>query len=158
MITAEIIQDIKSQAQAIDEIQEVFMHPEGADIVEVVAGVPVYKGSRVKQFPALVFLKDTINSEFNDSGSNRRTVSFKAWVLVPCENKENLDIWERILPNAVDAVIEKFDKTWNIGTTDDGFRVWCRVSSGMQGYTPEAEGRIAWEELSLIVQYSVPTS
>ena len=157
MITAQIIQNIKERAEAIDEIQEVFMHPEGADIVEIVGGVPVYKGTRVKQFPALVFLKDTIDSEFNDSGSNHRIVRFKAWVLVPCENTENLDIWERILPNAVDAVMEKFDQSWNLGT-EEGSRVWCRVASGMQGYTPEAEGRMAWEELSLIVRYSVPTS
>ena len=89
MITAAIIQNLKARAEDIDEIQEVFMHPEGADIVEIVGGIPVYKGTRVKKFPALVFLKDTIDSEFNDSGSNHRTVRFKAWVLVPCENVEN---------------------------------------------------------------------
>lgn len=157
-ITASIIQEIKERALAIEEIQEVFMHPEGADIVDVVGGVVMYKGSRVKKFPALVFLKDTLSSEFNDSGSNHRTVAFKAWVLVPCENTENVDIWERILPNAVDAVIEKFDQSWNLGTTDGGFRIWCRVASGLQGYTPEPEGRMAWEELSLVVRYSVATS
>ena len=154
MITASIIQTLKEKAESIDEIQEVFMHPEGADIVEIVEGQPVYKGTRITNYPAIVFVKDNINSEFLDSGSNHRTVSFKAWVLVPCENTENRDIWERILPNAVDAFMEKFDGQWNLGT-EGGHRVWCRVASGIQGYTPEAEGRVAWEELSLIVRYSV---
>ena len=157
MITAQIIQEIKERAEAIDEIQQVFMHPEGADIVDIIDGIPVYQGTRVTKFPALVFVKDTFDSEFLDSGSNHRTVAFKAWVLVPCENKENLDIWERILPNAVDSVIEKFDTSWDLGT-NDGSRIWCRVSSGIQGYTPEPDGRMAWEEIRLVVRYSVSAS
>lgn len=157
MITAQIIQDLKERALAIPQIQEVLMHPEGADIVEIVDGIPVYKGSRVTQYPAIVFVKDTIESEFSDSGSNHRRLAFKAWVLVPCGNIENLDIWERILPDAVDAVMAKFDTDWNLGT-EEGYRIWCRVTSGQQGYTPEAQGRVAWEELRLVVRYSVGTS
>lgn len=154
MITSQIIQTIKEKAQEIPEIQEVLMHPEGADIVETSGGNVVYKGTRLTKYPALVFLKDTMSNDFLDSGSNMRSVSFKAWVIVPCENVENSDIWERILPNAVDAVLEKFDVDWNFGTLD-GHRAWARMASGMQGYTPEAEGRVAWEELSLLVKYSV---
>lgn len=154
MITATIIQTIKEKAEAIDEIQEVLMHPEGADIVEFEDGVPKYKGTRITSYPALVFAKDTLDSEFSDVGSNHRTVKFRAWVLVPCENVENADVWERILPNAVDAVLAKFDTGWDLGTSE-GHRIWARMDSGLQGYTPEPSGRVAWEELSLVVRYNV---
>lgn len=154
MITAQIIQTIKEKAESIPQIQQVLMHPEGADIIEVVDGVPSYKGTRIKKYPALIFLKDTMSSEFLDSGSNHRSVNFKGWVLVPCENVENSEIWERILPNAVDAVLAKFDVDWNFGTID-GHRIWARMASGMQGYTPETNGRVAWEELSMVVRYGV---
>jgi hypothetical protein len=154
MITAQIIQDLKARVLTIPQIQEVFMHPEGADIVEIVDGAPVYKGSRVTKYPAIVFLKDNTDSEFSDSGSNHRRLAFKAWVLVQCGNVENLDIWERILPNAVDAVMAKLDASWNLGT-EEGYRIWCKVESGQQGYTTEPGGRVAWEEMRILVRYSV---
>ncbi len=154
MITAQIIQTIKEKAETIPQIQEVIMHPEGADITEVEDGKLVYKGTRVTNYPALVFLKDTFNSNYSDTGSNERTVNFKGWVIVPVDNIENQDVWERILPNATDAVLEKFDKGWDFGTIG-GFRVWARMDSGLQGYTPESDGRVAWEEINLVIRYSV---
>ncbi len=154
MITSQIIQTIKEKAESVAQIQEVLMHPEGADIIEIVNDKPVYKGTRITKYPAVVFVKDTMSAEFLDSGSNMRTVAFKAWVLVPCANTENIDVWERILPNAVDAVMSVFDVDWNFGTIG-GHRVWARMASGIQGYTPEPDGRVAWEELSLIVKYAV---
>ncbi len=154
MITADIIATIKEKAEAIPQIRQVFMHPEGADIVEFVGGQPVYKGTRVTQYPALVFVKERFNSDFSDSGSNHRTLAFKGWVLVPCSNTENTDVWERILPNAVDAVIAAFDTGYDFGTVD-GHRIWSRMESGLQGYTPEPSGKVAWEELTLIVRHGV---
>lgn len=156
MITAQIIQKIRETVETVPEVKQVIMHPEGADIVDFVDSKPVYKGTRIKQYPAVVFVKDRSDSEFSDTGSNHRTVAFRAWVLVPCTNTENADVWERILPNVVDAVMEAFDAGWNVGTID-GSRVWARVDSGLQGYTPEPSGRVAWEELSLVVRYSVAT-
>lgn len=155
MITATIIQYIKDKALEIEQIQEVIMHPEGADVIEVVDEQIVYKGTRLTKFPALVIMKDTFTSEFLDTGSNHRQLNFKAWVVVPCENKESQDIWERVLPNAVDAVLEKFDKNWDFGVTEENQRIWCRMASGLQGYTPEPSGRLAWEELSMVVRHSV---
>lgn len=155
MITSQIIQTIKEKAQEIPHIKEVIMHPEGADIFDVVDGQIVYRGTRLKRYPALVFAKDTFTSEFLDTGTNHRTITFRGWVIVPAENKENIDIWETILPNAVDAVLQKFDIGWDFGTID-GHRCWARMASGIQGYTPEAEGRQAWEELIMVVRLNAP--
>lgn len=153
-VTSTVISVIKAKALAIDEIQEVFMHPEGADMIEIIDDKVVYKGTRVKSYPALIFMKDTFSSDFSDSGANHRILNFKGWVLVPCENKEDTDIWERILPNAVDAVLAAFDTGHNFGTIG-GHRVWARMDSGLQGYTPEPSGRVAWEELNLVVRLDV---
>ena len=153
-ITSTIIAEIKSRALAIEHIQEVFMHPEGADVIDVVDGKAVYRGTRIKKYPALVFLKDTTSSDFSDSGSNHREIRFKGWVIVPCDNKDSEDIWERILPNAVDAVLATFDTGWDFGTID-GQRVWCRVATGLQGYTLENNGRVAWEEINIVVRLNV---
>ena len=154
MITKTIIQIIKEKSLEIPHIQETFMHPEGADIFEVVNGKIEYKGTRVKKYPALIWSKGDFTSVFSDTGSNHREINFRGWVLVPVSNVENLDVFERILPDAVDSVIEKFDKGWNFGTID-GHRTWCRVASGTQGFTPEPKGRVAWEELQLTVRLGV---
>jgi hypothetical protein len=154
MWETQIIQFIKEKAESIPQIQEVFMHPTGMDIIEVVEGVPTYKGTRIKKYPALVFAKDTFDNEFSDTGANHLTINFIAWVVVNAENIDGSDLFERILPNASDSVLDVFNKGWDFGTIN-GHRVWARMASGIQGYTPEQSGRQAWVEMRLVVRLDI---
>lgn len=150
----QIIQFLKDKAEEIPEIQEVFMHPTGMDIIEEVDGKLQRTGTRVKSYPALVFSKDTFDQDFSDTGANHITLNFLAWLVISAENIESSVLWERVLPNATDSVIDKFNKGWNVGTIN-GHRVWVRMASGLQGYTPEQGGRQAWVEFRLVVRLDV---
>jgi len=154
MIESQIIAKIKEVVEAIPQIREILMHPMGADIVEFTDGIPKVTGSRIKKYPAFVFRKDTFSNDFADSASNERVLNFQAWILVPAENVDNSEIFEKILPDVTDAVVGAFDKGWNFGMVENR-RVWVRMASGRQGYTTESTGRVAWSELSLVVRLKV---
>jgi hypothetical protein len=157
MITASLIAAIKERASTVPNIKQVLMHPEGADRAEMVEGTLRYTGTRLTEYPAAVFVKDSVTNKISENASNFRVVTFRGWVIVPCNNIESADVWERILPDAVDALMEAFDVNWDFGTVD-GRRIWAAMESGIQGYTPESDGRVAWEEVSLVLKFSVPTA
>lgn len=151
-----IIAFIKEKALEIPEIQETFMHPAGMDIIEYENGEPVYKGTRIKKYPALVFTKESFDQEFFDTGTNEISLNFLGWIVIGAENIDNTLLFEEVLPNVTDAVISKFNKAWDFGTLN-GSRIWARMASGRQGYTAEESGRQAWVELALRVRTTLPT-
>jgi hypothetical protein len=150
-----IIQTIKEMAEEIPQIAEVFMHPTGFDKLEEIDGRIVRTGTRVKNYPALVFSKEGFTQEFLDTGSNDLTLNFRLWVVISAENIDSTELFESVLPKITDAVLSKFNVGWDFGTTDNGNRIWSRMASGTQGYTDGQNGREAWAELALVVRLSV---
>lgn len=143
MIYAPVIQKIKEILQTVDQVQEVFASPLGKD-------------KRASKYPAVIFIPGSISSSFSDSASNHREIGFTMWVVVNSNNVQSTEVFERILPNVVDAVINAFDTGWNFGTSIDGHRTWARVSSGDWGLSVEEKSIEAWAELKLVVQLDVP--
>lgn len=154
MKLSDVVETIKTKAENIPFVQEVFMHPLGADIVEMVNGKPTRTGTRITAYPALIFAPGTFDNQFSTTASNHRTFNFNAWLIINAENIENVDIYERVLPNAVDGVLAEYDKGWNFGTVN-GHRVWARMASGSFGITPEDNGREVWCEMILTVRADV---
>lgn len=149
MIYSQVIQKIEDVAESIEEVAEVFLHPLGAEIIDF--ATMKRTGSRVKNYPALIFAPDTFDNNFASTATNERTMRFKAWLVINAENIENTDIYERILPNAVDGVLEKFDAGWDFGSVD-GHRMWARMASGIFGIVPEANGKEVFCEFALEVR------
>ena len=139
MTYTQIITHIKSKLEEIPEVQEYFAHLLGKD-------------QRAKKYPAVIFVPDTVDNEFSTNKSNHRTMNFRFWVIVNSNNIKNVDIYERILPNVVDAVLDKFDAGWDFGTVG-GSRAWARMGSGQWGLSVEEKSVEAWAELVLTVRF-----
>lgn len=129
---------IKEILETVDELQEVFAHPLGKDF-------------RFTKYPAVVFTPTRLTADFSDTSSNHHVMSFKLWVIVSSNNQKVDDIFERILPKTVDAVVGAFGTGWDFGTIE-GHRTWARMESGDMGYTQGQKGLEAWMELNLIVR------
>lgn len=154
MIYTDVIGKIKTVANSIEEVSEVFMHPLGADVIDFSSSLPVRIGTRITQYPALIFAPDTFDNNFASTASNERTMRFKCWLVISAENIENIELFEKVLPNAIDGVLEKFDADFNFGTIS-GHRAWARMATGIFGITPESKGREAYCEMSLVVRVEV---
>lgn len=149
---AEIIDNIKTKAETIPHVAEVFMHPLGADVIDF--ATMKRTGSRIKKYPALIFSPAGFDNDFASTDTNHRTMRFNAWLIINAENVDNVDVYETILPNAVDGILTVFDAGWDFGTVE-GHRVWSRMASGAFGITPEANGREVWCEMQLVVRVDV---
>ncbi len=147
----EIIQIIKDKLTEVVQVQEVILHPDGKDIVQVVDGKNKIIGSRIKKYPAVILFKDNFDNAFADTGSNEMAIRFTGWLLIKQGNADSETIWEEILPRAMDGLIKVFNGGWDFGTIN-GHRIWARLSSGVRGYTVEDKGVVVWEQFELLVR------
>ncbi len=134
-ILTTIIANIKTVLSGVSEIKEVKAHG----------------FSRVTKYPAVVFLPDGFDNSFNGNKENFEVHTFKLWVIVGVTNTTLDNIYEKVLPKAVDAIKEKMNESWNGGTID-GHRVWYSLQRGRFGMTEEDKGMEAWAELNLSIK------
>lgn len=135
-ITTTLISKIKSTLNNVDTIRTVLAHP--------LAGNP-------NEYPAAIFMLTDFSNEFSTTTENQKTYNFTLWVQMSAEEYDDETIFEEILPNAVDEVIEQFDEDWDLGTIN-GHRTWIRASGGIMGRTEEDKGQIAWSEMTLRIK------
>lgn len=155
MIYSTLIDTIKTKAESVPQIAQTFMHPLGAEVIDFTTMKRV--GTRIKKYPALIFSPGTFDNDFSDTSTNHRTMRFNAWLVINAENIEKVDIFETILPNAVDGVLSVFDKGWDFGIVD-GHRAWARMASGSFGVTPDAKGQEVYCEMQLVVRINVESN
>jgi hypothetical protein len=141
MIQAEIIQKIKTLLEAVPEIGQVIAHP-------------LDDGEKIEQYPAVIFYRDSGDNQFADTGANHRTFNFKVHLLIEANELSREELFESVLPNASDAVLEKIDIGWDFGTFD-GHRAWARMSTTNAGLSIEDKSKIGWETFNLIVRLDV---
>jgi hypothetical protein len=158
MILTDVITGIKATTDSIPFIQETFMHPLGAEVLDFdnldANGIPRRTGSRITAYPALIFAPAGFDNEFSTNDSNHQTFRFNAWLIINAENIENTDIYERVLPNAIDGVLTAFNRDWDRGTSN-GNRIWSRMASGSFGISAESKGREVFCEMQLVVRADV---
>lgn len=152
MIYSTVIQAIKDKAETIPHVAEVFMHPLGAEVIDFTTMKRT--GSRIKKYPALIFAPATFDNDFASTNTNHRTMRFNAWLVINVENIEKIEVFESILPNAIDGVLSVFDTGWDFGTVE-GHRAWARMASGSFGITPGSNGQEVWCEMQLVVRLDV---
>ena len=134
-ILTKIIAEIKTVLGEVDEIAEVKAHG----------------FSKMTKFPAAIFVPETFDNEFLSTNENEETHKFKIWILIGVGEKSLDEIYERILPNAVDGVKEAFNEKWS-GSPIDGHRLWYLLDSGLFGLSEEEKALEAWAELTLTVK------
>ena len=130
-----LIAEIKAMLESVSEIKEVKAHGY----------------TRIEKYPAIIFTPDSFENSFLSTTENEETYKFKIWIIIGATQSTLDNIYERILPNAIDAVKEKINNAWSGGTID-GHRIWYQLDSGRPGLSEEAKGLQAWGELSLTVK------
>ena len=144
MIYSHCIEKIRDVLESVPHVQEVHAHPLGRE-------------KRAKKYPAVIFVPDTVDNSFSDTASNHRIIRFKMWIIVNSGNVQDSDVFERVLPSVVDAVIGAFDKQWDFSTIG-GHRTWARLTGGLWGLSQEEQSVEAWAELTLEVRLDTPAA
>ena len=116
--------------------------------VEAIKAVYPYPIERVEKYPAAIFFPDTLTNQMHDTNTNEKVTRFKLYIVVGSAQKTNAQIFNTILPKAVDAVLAAFDAAWDAGTID-GHRVRMLVSGGDWSMAPTPEGLEAQAELTV---------
>lgn len=125
---------IKSILKSITSVKEVFMYP-----------------ATPTKYPAVVCMSDNMDNTFETTQENLKVYRFKIWIEVAIAGSTEANVFENVLPAVSDAVIAKFDSSWN-GGTQDGHRVWQVISGGREGYVVNEKSKSAFKELTLTVK------
>jgi hypothetical protein len=125
---------IKSILQSITAVKEVYMYP-----------------ATPTKYPAVVCMSDNMDNTFETTSENFKVYRFKIWIEVAISGTTEANVFESVLPNVSDAVIAKFDNSWNGGVIS-GHRVWQVISGGREGYVVNEKSKSAFKELTLTVK------
>jgi len=131
-----LIAAIKATLADVSSVKEVIAHP--------------FAGSPTK-FPAVVFYPVGFDNDFMSTQENFKTYRFKLWLIISTGEYTDEEVFEEILPKAIDELLEKFDNDWDDGTID-GHRAWGLVNTGVFGKGEEEGGATAWVEADLLIK------
>lgn len=125
-----LISDIKTTLESVAEVKAVY-------------GYPV---SRVEKYPAVVFIPDEFDNEFDTNQENMEIRRFRMIVVINATQTNLENVFTDYMPKTVDAIRAKFAKSWetgdiagnwgwykidsgqwNVGETDKGLEVWCEL-------------------------------
>jgi len=104
-------------------------------------------------YPAAIFYPVTIENEYMSSQEDFRIYNFKLWLVVNANQVTKSELYETILPNTVDAVLEQFADDWNVNAID-GHRVWMKIDSGNWGLSKDTAGEEAFAEFNIQIKLS----
>ena len=135
VIYSSLISKIKTTFEAVTNIKEVFAHP----------------ASKLSKYPAVVFYSNDFENSFETVADNYKIYSFKAWVIIGCPQTSLSNVFETVMPNTIDAILEEFDAEWDGGTID-GHRVSILVDGGNWGASEGQAGLEAWAELNIKIK------
>ena len=131
-----LIASIKATLAKISSVKEVIAHP---------------FASNPSKYPAVIFYPVAFDNDFMTVQENFKTYRFKLWLIMSTEEYSDEEVFETILPKAIDELLEKFDNDWDVGNID-GHRAWALVNTGIFGKGEEEQGATAWVETDLIIR------
>lgn len=132
---SKLISTIKDNLEAVNEIKKVYAHPV----------------SKITKYPACIFYPDNFENSFETVKENKKYYRFKLFIIIGITQTTTENIFETVLPNVVDKVLEKFDELWDMGTIG-GHRISGIVDSGEWGMSEENKSLEAWAEMDIRVQ------
>jgi predicted phage tail protein len=123
--------------------------------VSAIKAIYPYPVMNIEMYPAVIFFPDSFDNSFESTAQNQKTHRFKMYVVVGAAQKDKFDIFNTILPKAVDAVVSAFDAAWDAGTVQ-GSRVRMLINSGHWAMVVGDAGLEAVAELT--VEFRLLTS
>lgn len=125
-----LISDLKTTLEGVTAIRNVYAYPE----------------TRIQEYPSIVFFPEGFNNEFESTKSNQKRYQFRVFIIVGTNQKDHVDIFSTVLPNAVDDVIAALDDAWDAGTIN-GHRATLALNSGTWTMAETENGLEATAEL-----------
>lgn len=132
----DLITQIKSTFDSIDEIKEVYAYP--------------LQGNPMK-YPSIIFYPVSMDNSFETQTDNYKIYNFAVFLIVGVSGSSVEDVYQTILPKIHDKVVEVIDSAWNFGTVD-GHRVWGRLSTSGLTLSNESAGATATAEMNLQIK------
>jgi hypothetical protein len=133
----ELIEILKEKLEAVDGIQQVFMH----------------RNALPTKYPALICVWDATDNTFESVADNMRTATFRIYITVNVAGKSMKDIDEVIIPNAYDNLSGYLDENWNFGTNVEGHRIWSVLSMAQSRISVEDKSTVAYLDCTLRIKY-----
>lgn len=121
-----------------DLIQKIKDTLEGVQAIKKVYPYALREGEKITNYPAVVFFPDSAENSFETESQNRKNYRFLIYVVCSTEGIGNEAVGTDILPNAVDQVIEEFDKEWSLGVTGSN-RTWQVLETASAWTLPYTE-------------------
>lgn len=123
----------------------------------ILASVPkikevyAYPAEKFDKYPAAVYYPSSIENSFETNSDNFKIYGYKLWIIVNSEGTTVEDIFDTIMPNVMDAVLDALDAGWDFDEID-GHRVWCKIDTGGWIVSDEQAGVEVTSEIDLSVK------
>ncbi len=132
-----LITKVKETLLSVENVKDVFSGPK----------------TKLTKFPSVFFSPSGFTNTFETQRENFAVYRFLALVLVGTNASLTVSqAFEQVLPHTVDAIINKFNAEWNLGTID-GHRCWVKIDSiDAWRVSEEEDGLIAYAPLNIEIK------
>ena len=133
-----IYSEIYTILSGVSNVKEIVKHPT----------------ANFSKYPAVVYFPASVSNVFSTSADNFREYKFKLFVVAGVDQTTMSNIFENVLANTSDAILEAFDSNWKLNSIG-GHRVWIRIDAGNWGVEKTDKGLLGVAEYDLIIKLSV---
>ena len=134
-IYSQLNSKIQSILEAVPQIKEIFAYP----------------ASKINAYPAAIYYPVSFENSFETTSENLKAYGYKLWIVVNTGNKDVQNIFDTVMPNVMDAILEALDDGWNFSSID-GHRAWCKVDSGSWSVSEVQNGIEVSGEINLSIK------
>lgn len=121
---------------------------ESTDVIKAVYGYPA---SKLDKFPCAIYLPSGFDNDYSDNGSNFKVYKFKVYVVVGVKQTTLDNVYNTVMPNALDAVLASFDSNWDFDSID-GHRAWGKITNGAWTLANDQDGMTLSAEIDLEIK------
>jgi hypothetical protein len=107
--------------------------------------------SKFKAYPVAVFFPTSVENEFETNRENIKVYNFRLYLIAMASQSSINKLYNTVMPNLVDDVLEEFDSSWDLDSID-GHRVWIRLESGNWETSVEQQNLIVYSEFNLQIK------
>ncbi len=118
-----IIDNIKDALDSIDQIAQVIPRPLGAN-------------EKIKKYPCAIFYPASSENSFHSVKDNEKIYRYELHLIIGLKNDTADNVFLKAFPALVDAVEDKIDGDWDMGTLN-GARIWKWLDTGTTGLSLE---------------------
>ena len=116
-----------------------------------IKSIYAYPARQIDSYPSAIFYPSSLGNDFETTTENIKNYGYKLYIVINAEATTVENIFNTIMPNVVDQVLEELDNGWNFDSID-GHRVWAKVETGEWGITETNAGLEVYAEINLSIK------